>query len=191
VPPGHPSTVVPHYWSSPCQGLAQPQVQRPSHFLSSQGGKWHRLLETLQQSGLTSLLPKADPSLFPGDFLGIYSGTVRFSEKVSLSHAIPGPGPTAKLWLDYSQGTGALNQMQVSKPDDDGNVGLHWEAVNEQDETGPCESWRVLVITSKAIMSFEPLVRAAPRNEQYLLHQALGFTKRGFMKSTLVTKLKA
>jgi hypothetical protein len=81
--------------------------------------------------------------------------------------------------------------MQVSKPDDDGNVGLHWEAVNEQDETGPCESWRVLVITSKAIMSFEPLVRAAPRNEQYLLHQALGFTKRGFMKSTLVTKLKA
>ncbi|CZR52927.1 uncharacterized protein PAC_02805 [Phialocephala subalpina] len=60
-----------------------------------------------------------------------------------------------------------------------------------RDETGPCESWRVLVIASKAIMPFEPLVRAAPRNEQYLLHQALGFAKRGFMKSTLVTKLKA
>jgi hypothetical protein len=85
--------------------------------------------------------------------------------EVSLSHAIPGSGLTAKLWLHYSQGTGALNQMQVPKPDDDGNVGLHWEAVNEQDETGPCESWRVLVIASKAIMPFEPLVRAAPRNE--------------------------
>jgi hypothetical protein len=81
--------------------------------------------------------------------------------------------------------------MQVSKPDDDANVHLRWEAVNEQDETGPCESWRVLVIASKAIMPFEPLVRAAPRNEQYLLHRALGFAKRGFMKSTLVTKLKA
>jgi hypothetical protein len=81
--------------------------------------------------------------------------------------------------------------MQVSKPDDDANVHLRWEAVNEQDETGPCESWRVLVIASKAIMPFEPLVRATPRDEQYLLHQALGFAKRGFMKSTLVTKLTA
>jgi hypothetical protein len=127
--------------------------------------------------------------VFPGDFLGIYSGTVRFSENSSLSHGIP--GPELKLWLDYSQVTGTFNQMQVSKPDDDANVHLRWEAVNEQDETGPCESWRVLVIASKAIMPFEPLVRAAPRDEQYLLHQALGFAKRGFMKSTLVTKLKA
>ena len=81
--------------------------------------------------------------------------------------------------------------MQVSKPNGDANVYLHWEAVNEQDEKGSCESWRVLVIASKAIMPFEPLVRAAPRNNQYILHQASGFAKRGFMKSTLVTKSKA
>ncbi|KAH6700678.1 hypothetical protein BKA61DRAFT_620970 [Leptodontidium sp. MPI-SDFR-AT-0119] len=144
-----------------------------------------------------SLLPNGDSRLdvcptipvYPGDFLGIYSGTIRFSENSSLSHGIP--GPESKLWLDYSQVTGTFNQMQVSKPGGDANVHLRWEAVNEQDETGPCESWRVLVIASKAIMPFEPLVRAAPRNEQYLLHQRLGFANRGFMKSALVTKLKA
>ena len=115
-----------------------------------------------------SLLPNGDKRLdvcptipvFPGDFLGIYSRTVRFSENSSLSHDIP--GPESKLWLDYSQVTGTFNQMQVSKPDNDANVHLRWEAVNEQDETGPCESWSVLVIASKAIMHFEPLVRAAP-----------------------------
>ena len=81
--------------------------------------------------------------------------------------------------------------MQVSKPNGDANVYLHWEAVNEQDEKGSCESWRVLVIASKAIIPFQPLIRAAPRDEQYLLHQALGFAKRGFMKSTLVIKSTA
>jgi hypothetical protein len=105
--------------------------------------------------------------LFSGDFLGIYSGTIRFSENIS------------------------LNQMQVSEPDDDANIHLRWEAVNEQNETGPCELWRVLVIVRKAIMPFEPLVRAAPRDGQYLLHQSLGFAKRDFMKSTLVTKSTA
>jgi hypothetical protein len=127
--------------------------------------------------------------VFPGDFLGIYSGTVRFSEKPNPSHGIPGPEP--KLWLDYSQSTGTFNQMQVSKPNTNANVYLHWEAVNKQDEMGSCESWRVLVIASKAIMPFEPLVRTAPRGDQYLLYKALGFAKRGFMKSTLVTKSKA
>ena len=60
--------------------------------------------------------------------------------------------------------------MQVSKPDDDANIYLRWEAVNEQNEIGPYESWRVLVIASKAIMPFQPFVRAAPRDEQYLLY---------------------
>lgn len=114
--------------------------------------------------------------VLPGDFLGIYSGIVRFSDIASNSHAIPGPEP--KLWLDYSQNTGTLNQMQVSKHNADANVHLRWEAVNEQNETGSCESWRVLVIASKAIMPFEPLVRVTPGNEPYLLLQALGFAQR-------------
>lgn len=140
-----------------------------------------------------SLFPDGDKRLVvcptipvsPGDFLGMYSGTVRFSEKYNPSHGIPGREP--KLWLDYSQSTGTFNQTQVSKPNADANVYLHWEAVNEQDEMGSCESWRVLVIAGKPIMPFEPLVRTTSRNEQYLLHQRLVFANRGFMKSSSVT----
>ncbi|KAH6689928.1 hypothetical protein BKA61DRAFT_717557 [Leptodontidium sp. MPI-SDFR-AT-0119] len=84
-----------------------------------------------------SLLPHGDKCLtvspiipvLPGDFLGIYSGVVRFSDIASNLHAIPGPEP--KLWLDYSQNTGTLNQMLVSKHIADANVHLRWEAVNE------------------------------------------------------------
>ena len=79
----------------------------------------------------------------------------------------------------------------VSKPEDDAKVHLRWEAVNEQDETSPSEPWRVLVIARKAIMPFEPLVRAGPRDEHCLLHQVQGFAKRDFMKNHFVTKLKA
>ncbi|KFY84655.1 hypothetical protein V500_09125 [Pseudogymnoascus sp. VKM F-4518 (FW-2643)] len=121
----------------------------------------------------------------PGSITGTLNPESLFTPENTQIGAQPNPK------LDYSQVTGTLNQMQVSKPDDDANVHLRWEAVIEQNETGPCESWRVLVIASKAIKPFEPLVRAAPRNEQYLLHQALEFAKRGFMKRTSVTKLKA
>jgi hypothetical protein len=101
--------------------------------------------------------------VFPKDFSGIYSRTIRFLKNISLSYAIP--GLKEKLWLDYSLATSTLNQMQVLEPDNDANVHLRWEAVNEQNEIGPCKSWRVLVIARKAIMPFEPLVRAAPRDE--------------------------
>jgi hypothetical protein len=57
------------------------------------------------------------------DFLGIFSRTIRFSEDVvNSNHSIP--GPTRNLSLDYSQVTGMLNQMQVSKPDGDANIRL-------------------------------------------------------------------
>ncbi|KAH8751818.1 hypothetical protein BGZ57DRAFT_913151 [Hyaloscypha finlandica] len=123
------------------------------------------------------------------DFLGIFSGTIRFSEDINGNHSIP--GPTRNLSLDYSQVTGMLNQMQVSKPDGDANVCLEWEPVNEMDEKGPCVSWRVLVFATKAIMPFEPLIRAAPRKQQFLLHQASEYAKRGFTKRQLIPQLKA
>ena len=94
--------------------------------------------------------------LFLGDFLGVFSGNVRFTEHVKVIQAIP--GPTAKLWLDYSQVTGTLIQMQVAKPGGDSNVRLEWEAVNEMDKMGPCVSWRVLVLATREIMPFEPLI---------------------------------
>ncbi|KAG9230592.1 hypothetical protein BJ875DRAFT_150635 [Amylocarpus encephaloides] len=89
-----------------------------------------------------TLEPKGDKFLsvcpiipvLESDFLGIFSGTIRFSENVNINHSIP--GLTRNLSLDYSQVTGTLNQMQVSKPDGDTNVRLEWEPVNEMDDTG-------------------------------------------------------
>src|SRR5208282_4826007 len=86
-----------------------------------------------------SLVPNGDKLLtlcpvipvFPGDFLGVFSGKVRFTEQVKITQAIS--GPTTGLWLDYSQVSGTLNQMQVAKPGGDSNVRLEWEAVNEMD----------------------------------------------------------
>ena len=85
------------------------------------------------KSAFVTLLPNEDGSFFvssvvpicEGDFLGIFAGTVRFSEEFSVTHGIP--GPTRTLWLDYSQVTGALNQMQVSEPDGNTNICLLWE----------------------------------------------------------------
>jgi hypothetical protein len=59
---------------------------------------------------------------FEGDFLGIFSATIRFSEDVNVIYSIP--RPTRNLSLDRSKVTGTLNQMQVSKPDGDANVRL-------------------------------------------------------------------
>jgi hypothetical protein len=116
------------------------------------------------------------------NFLGVFSGKIRYSED-RVVQAIP--GPTEKLWLDYSQVSGTLNQMQVAKPDGDANVHLKWEGVNEKDKTGPCLSWRILVLASRDIMPFEQLVRAAPAIDQYHEHKLSESAKRGFTKSTL------
>lgn len=83
------------------------------------------------KSVFITLLPK-DKSLFvssivpvcEGDFLNIFASAIRLSGNFSVTHGIP--GPTENLWLDYSQVTGALNQMQVSEPGGHANVCLHW-----------------------------------------------------------------
>jgi hypothetical protein len=46
-------------------------------------------------------------------------------------------GPAENLWLDYSQVTGMLNQMQVLKPSEDANIGLQWELISDGDEEKP------------------------------------------------------
>jgi predicted Zn-ribbon and HTH transcriptional regulator len=43
-------------------------------------------------------------------------------------------------------------------------------------------TWRVAVRAVRAIRSFEEIIRAAQRKEQYLLHQSAVCAKRGFMK---------
>jgi hypothetical protein len=143
------------------------------------------------KSFFVSLRPGADKlvSVFPivpvspGDLLGIFSGKIRFSEHCDVAQAIEGPIPN--LWLDYSQVTGTLNQMQVAQPGGKANVHLAWEGVNENAEVGPCESWRVLALAIRKIMPFEPLIRAAPSEKQFALHQSLDYARRGFLEEPL------
>jgi hypothetical protein len=112
------------------------------------------------KSAFVTLLPKEDgplsvSSIVPickGDFLGIFAGAVRFSEELSITHGIP--GPTGRLWLDYSQVTGVLNQMQVSEPGGKANVCLHWDVFCGGVETQSDISWRVSVKAIKQIMPY-------------------------------------
>jgi hypothetical protein len=119
----------------------------------------------------------------PGHLLGIFSGKIRFSEHCNVIQSIMGPAP--HLWLDYSQVTGTLNQMLVARPGREANVQLTWEGVNENIESGPCESWRVLVLAIHEILPFEPLIRAAASEEQFALHQSLDYARRGFLEEPL------
>lgn len=140
------------------------------------------------KSVFVSLLPKDARllSVVPiipvheGDFLGVFAGMIRFSENFNSAHGIC--GPMKDLWLDYSQVTGTLNLVQVSKPGGNANVCLQWEFVDEQVEAEPSMSWRVSVRAVRTIMPFEEFIRAAPQKEQYLLHQSPVYAKRGFLK---------
>jgi hypothetical protein len=96
-------------------------------------------------------------SCAPGDFLGIFSGKVRYTDEKP-SKAIKGPVPG--LWLDYTEITGTLNQMRVARPGEKTNVCLAWERVNEaKGEKSFCQHWRVLVIATRDIMPFDQLIR--------------------------------
>lgn len=115
-----------------------------------------------------------------GDFLGIFAGSIRFSEVFNVKRGIC--SPIDNLWLDYSQVTGALNQMMVSEPGTPANVRLHWEVVHDDLGTDHCTSWRVSVRATKPIMPFDPLIRMAHSQEQYTLHLSLEYAKRGFLE---------
>lgn len=140
------------------------------------------------KSAFTFLLPKDGSSLFvssivpvrDGDLLGIFAGKIRFSEDLSATHGIP--GPVENLWLDYSQLTGTMNQMLVAEPDGSANVRLQWEVVNDGIGTESCTSWKVFVKATAPIKPFEPLVRVAAQQEQYVLHSSPENAKRGFLE---------
>ena len=68
--------------------------------------------------------------------------------------------------------------MRAARLGGEANVLLAWEGVNEDVEIGPCEHWKVLVVATRKIMSFEPLIRAASLEEQFALHQSLDYARR-------------
>ena len=93
----------------------------------------------------------------PGDFLGIFSGKLRYVDQKP-PKAIKGPVPG--LWLDRSEITGKLNQMRVAKPSEKTNVCLAWQGVIEvKGEKSFCQYWRALVIATRDIMAFDQLIR--------------------------------
>ncbi|KAI7974218.1 hypothetical protein EIK77_004970 [Talaromyces pinophilus] len=116
-----------------------------------------------------------------GDILGVFAGTIRFSDDFDNVYGIR--GPLEKLWLDYSEVTGTLNQMKVSRHSSEANVQLHWEPFNKYPwDKDSRVSWIVSVRALKTIMPLEEIVREAPQKEQYLLHRSEIHARRGFTK---------
>ena len=120
--------------------------------------KGKNYLGRIMNSRSTKLFP-VPPLIFgaPGDFLGIFSGKLRYSD-LTPSRAIE--GPIAGLWLDYSETPGKLNHMRVAKPGESTNVCLAWEGVNEvKGEKSTCQYWRVLVVATRHIKPLDHLIR--------------------------------
>lgn len=116
----------------------------------------------------------------PGDFLGIFSGEIRYSNSLSKTHGIP--GPQEKLWLDYSRITGALNLMQTTWSGQAANVSLQWESYQPAKKSKAV--WRVAVRAVRAIKPFEGITRSACHELQYQLHQDDVAARRGFLRAS-------
>uniref|UniRef100_A0A1Y1LNA0 Uncharacterized protein n=3 Tax=Photinus pyralis TaxID=7054 RepID=A0A1Y1LNA0_PHOPY len=113
-----------------------------------------------------------------GDFLGVFAGHIRYSESFDKSYGIG--GPLDKLWLDYSQVTGMLNLMRVSRPGGDANVHLLWERIKPHGESQPV--WRVVVRALREIKPLEEVIRCAHDELQYIMHQEPSSARRGFLR---------
>ncbi|TVY71303.1 hypothetical protein LSUE1_G004472 [Lachnellula suecica] len=140
-------------------GLKGQPERNKSSFLTLvpyEGESGKRTLGT--RSGSTEVLAIAPlVPVLPGDFLGIFSGRLRYTDQKPPRSI---PGPAHNLWLDYSVVMGKLSRMGVAKADEMANVSLAWEGVNEvKGETSFCQYLRVLVIATRHIMPYDQLVR--------------------------------
>lgn len=116
-----------------------------------------------------------------GNILCIFAGTICLSGDFNVTHDIS--GPAENLWLDYSQMTGALNQIQVSETGRHPDVCLRWAILHDDTATEPRISWWVSVKATKHIMTFDPIVSAAAQQEQYDLHFSPDNAKRRFFET--------
>jgi hypothetical protein len=117
--------------------------------------------KTLGGKPLSANLLAVSPlvSVSPGDFLGIFPGRLRYTDKKPAG-AIQ--GPVQGLWLDRSEVKGKLNWMKAAKTGEQTNVCLVWEGVNEiKGEKSFCQYWRILVMATRHIMPFDQLIRPA------------------------------
>ena len=142
-----------------CHGLKDQPDRNKSSLVSLvlyEGNSGKRTLST--QSNSVKLLAVAPlVPISPGDFLGIFSGRLRYIEEKS-PRSIPGPVPN--LWLEYSVVMGKLSKIRVAKVDEMTNVCLAWEGVNEvKGDKSNCQFFRILVFVTRHIMPFDQLVR--------------------------------
>ncbi|KID94657.1 hypothetical protein MAJ_09377, partial [Metarhizium majus ARSEF 297] len=139
------------------------------------------------QSVFITLIPRDEKLVYvcpivtihKGDYLGIFSGNIRYSDAFDKKRGVC--GPTKDLWLDYGQVTGVLNQMKVSPPYGTENVRLEWELIDISVGMQCHQAWRVAVRALRTIKPFEELIRAARHEDQYLLHQEPANAKNGFL----------
>lgn len=99
----------------------------------------------------------------------MFSGKIQYSQGFDATYGIR--SPREKLWLDYSEVTGALNLIRVSPYDGYANVDLQCEPFNDRDPKGMHLSWRVSDRVVNPINPFEEIVGAAPQSEQFVLNQ--------------------
>ncbi|KAJ2984030.1 hypothetical protein NQ176_g269 [Zarea fungicola] len=119
-------------------------------------GRDMSLFVTLQPRGNELIV-----TIKPGDFLGIFAGQLRYSDSLDETHGIA--SPQAKLWLDYSQVTGAFNLMKASLPGGPANVRLDWESFKSGRNSRP--QLRVAIRATREIKPFDEL---NPLNPQAL-----------------------
>ncbi|KAF5127196.1 hypothetical protein E5D57_008124 [Metarhizium anisopliae] len=143
--------------------------------------------ENSDQSVFITLIPRDEKLVYvcpivtihKGDYLGIFSGNIRYSDAFDKKRGVC--GPTKDLWLDYGQVTGVLNQMKVSPPYGTENVRLEWELIDISVGMQCHQAWRVAVRAIRTIKPFEELIRAARHEDQYLLHREPANAKNGFL----------
>ncbi|KFG86903.1 hypothetical protein MANI_002603 [Metarhizium anisopliae] len=139
------------------------------------------------QSVFITLIPRDEKLVYvclivtihKGDYLGVFSGNIRYSDAFDKKCGVC--GPTKDLWLDYGQVTGVLNQMKVSPPYGTENVRLEWELIDISVGMQRHQAWRVAVRALRTIKPFEELIRAARHEDQYLLHQEPANAKNSFL----------
>ncbi|OAA33903.1 hypothetical protein BBO_09418 [Beauveria brongniartii RCEF 3172] len=83
------------------------------------------LFIVLKPKGVEEIMVCPIITIEPGDFLGIFSGELRYSTNFDEAHGVP--GPQANFWLDYSRVTGMLNLARVSLPDEVANFEVNVE----------------------------------------------------------------
>jgi hypothetical protein len=121
-----------------------------------------------------------------GDLLGLYSGELRYSEQFDGTHGIRSPIPN--LWLDSSRVTGPLNQMRVTRQQEEANVALDWQLCHEPGESDP--EWRVVGLALRKIRPWEEMVRLVGEAE-YLLHQDASSARIGFLEPPVPSESSA